>query len=71
MAVEKGEKGVEAPPEEPRPRETRAAKIVSALEALLFSSGSPIKRKELAGFAFHGGSIGTYLLITQPPCRTV
>jgi segregation and condensation protein B len=48
MAVEKDEKGVEAPPEEPRPRETRAAKVVAALEALLFSSGSPIKKKELA-----------------------
>jgi segregation and condensation protein B len=48
MAVEKEENTAEAPPEEPRPRETRAARVVSALEALLFSSGSPIKKKELA-----------------------
>ena len=34
--------------EETRPRETRATKIVPALEALLFSSPSPVKKKELA-----------------------
>jgi len=48
MAVDKEEKTVEVAPEEPRPRETRAARVVAALEALLFSSGSPIKKKELA-----------------------
>jgi len=48
MAVENEAKGAEAAAEEPRPRETRAAKVVSALEAVLFSSGSPIKKKELA-----------------------
>lgn len=38
----------EAAPQESRPRENRAAKILAALEALLFSSPSPVKRKELA-----------------------
>jgi segregation and condensation protein B len=38
----------EAMAEETRPRETRAAKIVAALEALLFSSPGPVKKKELA-----------------------
>ncbi len=37
-----------APPAPARPRETRAAKIVAALEALLFSSPGPAKKKELA-----------------------
>ena len=36
----------EAAPE--RPREARAAKILPALEALLFSSPGPVKKKELA-----------------------
>lgn len=48
MPVEKEETGVETAAEEARPRETRAAKILPALEALLFSSGSPIKKRELA-----------------------
>lgn len=38
----------EAPAEETRPLETRAAKIRPALEALLFSSPGPVKQKELA-----------------------
>jgi segregation and condensation protein B len=51
MTVESREPGVEsseAAPQENRPRETRSAKILPALEALLFSSPSPAKRKELA-----------------------
>jgi segregation and condensation protein B len=36
----------DAPPE--RPREKRAEKIVPALEALLFSSARPVKKKDLA-----------------------
>lgn len=48
MAVESPEPRVDRAAEEVRPRETRAAKILPALEALLFSSGSPIKKKELA-----------------------
>ena len=51
MAVESREKrveGLETVPEESRPREARAAKILPALEALLFSSPSPVKRRELA-----------------------
>jgi segregation and condensation protein B len=48
MSGEKEETGVEAAAEEVRPRETRAARILPALEALLFSSGSPIKKRELA-----------------------
>lgn len=50
MAVESGESRVESSeaPAEERPRETRAAKILTALEALLFSSPGPAKKKELA-----------------------
>ena len=42
---------VETPPEaqeESRPRESRPGKILAALEALLFSSPGPVKKKELA-----------------------
>jgi hypothetical protein len=46
MTVESRESRVEsseATAEETRPRETRAAKILPALEALLFSSPGPVK----------------------------
>ena len=49
MTAERSDPGpssAEAAPE--RPRETRAAKILPALEALLFSSPGPVKKKELA-----------------------
>ncbi len=39
---------VESAAQTPPERETRAAKILAALEALLFSSPSPVKKKELA-----------------------
>ena len=49
MTGESSEPKVENPEASPeKPRETRAAKIVPALEALLFSSPGPVKRKELA-----------------------
>jgi segregation and condensation protein B len=51
MTVESRESRVErseTATEETRPRETRATKIIPALEALLFSSTSPVKKKELA-----------------------
>jgi segregation and condensation protein B len=48
MSVDREETEVTAPAEEVRPRESRPAKILPALEALLFSSGSPVKKKELA-----------------------
>lgn len=49
MTVEGRESKVESSEASPeKPRETRAAKILPALEALLFSSPGPIKKKELA-----------------------
>jgi segregation and condensation protein B len=49
MAADRPGSGVESPEPSPeRHRETRAAKILPALEALLFSSPGPIKKKELA-----------------------
>ena len=49
MATESPGPDIEsAEPAPARPRETRAAKIVAALEALLFSSPGPVKKKELA-----------------------
>jgi segregation and condensation protein B len=49
MTAESREPSVQSSEPAPeRPRETRAAKILPALEALLFSSPGPIKKKELA-----------------------
>jgi segregation and condensation protein B len=51
MTVDSRESRVESSEttaEETRPRETRASKILAPLEALLFSSPSPVKKKELA-----------------------
>lgn len=49
MTVEGQESKVESSEASPeKPRETRAAKILPALEALLFSSPGPVKKKELA-----------------------
>jgi segregation and condensation protein B len=49
MTAERRESKVESSEPSPeKPRETRAAKILPALEALLFSSPGPIKKKELA-----------------------
>ena len=49
MTAERSDPGPGSPEAAPeRPRETRAAKILPALEALLFSSPGPVKKKELA-----------------------
>jgi segregation and condensation protein B len=49
MTADRPGSGVESnEPSPERPRETRAAKILPALEALLFSSPGPVKKKELA-----------------------
>lgn len=49
MADDRAESGAPSPEPAPeRPREARPAKILPSLEALLFSSPGPVKKKELA-----------------------